>query len=234
MSNLIYVFTKDGFKNIDDIRQVKKPRVYAVNSDALTATPTVVDHWETIYPNYVYCFRNRDNNFRIWFTDQHNVIAFVDHTLGVYSGKQLFDYYTGGSTIGFPTRFNVNNQSTKARVDNRVVTQNAYHNRLSTSLLYGNQSDLAQFLYTWRTRYGSYYATDYNRALMLQGLVTGIGYCSYTIRSNGFKIVEYTRGEISVDQVSTTSPKVINRIPIDMNGNKLHLIYNIDQSTIIL
>lgn len=231
MSN-IYVFTKNGFKQLIDVVRNKLP-VYTVNS-SLTASTTVVDHWNVVRPQYVYCVKNRDVNFASWFTDAHDILVTGENGCEVINGKVAIDRYGNGERLSFPTNFTVANGSTRSRTDVRLIEQQALNHRLSTGLLYYNRTDLAQFLYYWHRHYGSYYAHDYNQSMMIQALVTGTGMLSVTNRSNGFKIVPFNRNSVTIDSISSTSPKNINRIPYDQNGNQLHLIYNIDQRTCII
>ena len=229
MSNC-YVYTTGGFKLLQDVVD-NASSVIAID-DNLSMHCTNVANWVVNSSNRHYCVSNSDSLFKMWFGDDHQLLAINDRDIIKLSGKQYYnDYQT--RQIVFPTRLNVDNTS-KTSIGVKTLQQMAKNQILSTGLLQRSQNEIAQLLFEWKQTYGAYYARNYNQMLMLQAVITANGYMSHVIRNNGFNVVPYNTTTMSIDKISSTAECKVEYIPYDSNRNQLHLIYNVDNYTYVL
>ena len=229
MSNC-YVYTTGGFKLLQDVVD-NNASVIAID-DNLSMQNTMVSTWVLNSSKRHYCVSNNDSRFKMWFGDDHELIAIDNRDVVKLSGKQYYnDYQT--RQIVFPTRLNTNNVSKEA-ISVKTLQQMAKNQILSTTMLQHNQSEIAQLLFEWKQTYGAYYARNYNQMLMLQAVITASGYMSHVVRNNGFNVVPYNTTTMSVDKISSTAECKLDYIPYNSNHNQLHLIYNVDNYTYVL
>lgn len=228
----IEIFTINGFRPIEDVID-KSLTVYCVDNN-LHATPTKIDHWSRVDYQSVYCVKNRDTQFTQWFTDKTYLLAIENQQVITVTGKQFYDRYGGRDQLQLPSRCVIDNKSTKSPTNYKLIEQRAYNHRLGTDLLTNNLRDVGQFLFYWHNLFGAYYAFNFKQMQMVQSLVTGTGYMSRVVRENGFKVVPYQRTSMTIDQISSTSPQQFVRFPYNNENRQLHLIYSINQYTMII
>lgn len=232
MSNC-YVLTTGGFKPIDQIidNDNSCPICFDLN---LLGTSGVVDHWETIGDESTYYrLDNAATGFKMWFSDKHKLYVINEQTVHTVAGDDLYENYKA-YRLSVVNRFQLTRNESRAKRDRRSIEQAAIKQRISTDYIDGPLSETVQLLFDWEHAYGSYYARDYNKMMLLQSIVAGSGYNSRVVRDNGFKVIRYESTTISIDQITSGVHFKLQYIPYDKNNNQLHLMYNVDNYTFIV
>jgi hypothetical protein len=231
-----YILTSDGSKSLyDAIHHKDSISVYAVDSE-LRAHPTKVSDWKHVPTStHHYELKNRDSKFMMWFSDAHSFYVVNNNNVEIVTGAYYNEYYrTIYNRLRIPVYFQLIRNSDTKPLDPSTINRMVQRQVISTSFIDGNAQDASQLIFAWNQAYGGLYARNYNSMMMLQAIVTSTGVCSHVVRDNGFRVIPHSGTTITVDSFSNASDQRIDQIPLDINRNQLHLIYNIDNFVFLL
>lgn len=237
MSNNFNILTSGGFKPHRDLKS--NDGVFAVDADG-NVELTYIDKWVTQRKAPTYKIYNRTTGNTV-YANAASLIYAVSvfdkaKTVQQLTANDVNDQYLSNKIYGY-NRISFKSCDIDRDFEYTDLVQAVKNRRLNNSY-FDNVATAMNVLDLWQQYHGNLNAIDYNQGLLLQMLVTRTGYMSRLINQHGFNVNTFiddqdTFAITDIDTVNDDHLK-ITVVPYDINGNQLHLIYQMDGTTFVI